>query len=490
MLGVTLPTLALAAAALYAGARAYLFAELDRQLARTAGLVAAAVEMEGNELDLVFEERLTQPDAAALPIEALTVRLGGQTLMVWPDQAPTAALLQAGDELKHGETTAAHHPDGQPCRLIAWRWHDPTEAPHEPGDANAADVPFSLTLAVDASSVHDLLSRLVLALVSVGALAAVSIAAALSFALPRALRPVAELSASLERRAEAQLTEPLDDGQVPAELRPLVTQFNALLRRVANTIEQQRLFSANAAHELRNPLAALRMTLDVQRARNPNGDERTRTALDRAHHITLQMQELVEALLALARLDPPETGRDAAPGTDKNNANHHAAATPTHDLGRLVTHVWEQLHPDPHNFQLQSDLPPGVHVRADPALLNVAVRNLLRNAADYVKPDGTISLDLRAHDGHARLHIANDAEPLEPHALDALFTPLWRHDPSQGHGEHFGLGLPLARKAAERLGGTLTATQPNPGRFEAVLQLPLADHLAPPASTRLDACAS
>src|SRR5205814_1625466 len=115
------------------------------------------------------------------------------------------------------------------------------------------------------------------------------------------LKPLEEIAAAIRRRAPTSL-EPLPDAGLPEEVKPMVSELNGLLDRLREAIETQKRFTANAAHELRSPLTALSLQIQlVERARS--GEERA-AAFDQLKAGAKRAARLVEQMLTMARLSP------------------------------------------------------------------------------------------------------------------------------------------------------------------------------------------
>ena len=181
-------------------------------------------------------------------------------------------------------------------------------------------------------------------------------------------RPLHRTTASVGERSEQDLRE-VDAEKAPREVQPLVMALNRLLQRIRNALQTERRFTADAAHELRTPLAAIRANAQVLIGARDQA-EREATARDLLASVD-RSTRLVEQLLALARADQPLHDDklcevDIADVAREQLAAHRSRA--------------EQA-----GINLRSELASGC-TRADPALLSVMVRNLLDNALRYTPP--------------------------------------------------------------------------------------------------------
>ncbi len=187
----------------------------------------------------------------------------------------------------------------------------------------------------------------------------------------RALRPVNELAGKVKARTAANLT-PVEARGLPRELQPLALALNRLLSRLNRTLESERRFTADAAHELRTPLAAIQMQAEVAEA-SADSDDR-RHALQQVLAGTRRATRLVEQLLRLARLDPLAGLAHAHPV----------------ELGVMAAQVVDELSQAAGASQLHLDPghDTGVIVNGDADLLGVALHNLVGNALRHA-PEGS-----------------------------------------------------------------------------------------------------
>jgi two-component system OmpR family sensor kinase len=246
------------------------------------------------------------------------------------------------------------------------------------------------------------------------------------------LAPLARLRRQVAARAARDLS-PLSAGGVPAEVQPLVTELNALFARVRESVEAQQHFVADAAHELRSPLTALKLQLQAaQRAR----DDATRDAAVAELRFGIERAiALVEQLLALARQE------GAAP-----------AGGESVDLEELARQVVSELLATAHAKQLDlglaSSLP--VQVGASRESLHLILRNLVDNAIKYTPAGGRVDIAL-GDDAQGAWLAVEDSGPGIPEAeQQRVFDRFYRVPGSAGAGS--GLGLAIVKTVAERLG--------------------------------------
>jgi two-component system sensor histidine kinase QseC len=254
-------------------------------------------------------------------------------------------------------------------------------------------------------------------------------------AVRQAIAPMRRMDALLrERRPQALDPIALDD--LPPELAPLLGALNGLLGRIQTLIDTERRFTADAAHELRTPIAAIRVQAQV--ALGEADDARRRHALTSTIAGCDRAARLVEQLLTLSRLEA-------------------TAALPlgTVDLSALVEGIVAELAPlaEARQQRIELHAPAACAVRGDSTLLSVLVRNLVDNAIRYSPPNATIEFAVTV--AAERVHLAlDDSGPgISDADLQRLGERFFRVIGSGQSGS--GLGWSIARRAAEAHGATL-----------------------------------
>ena len=273
----------------------------------------------------------------------------------------------------------------------------------------------------------------------------------------RMLRPVHRITAAARaasRRnlgARIALTGPRD------EMRELADTFDEMLARLQTTFESQERFIANASHELRTPLTVMRASVDVALAKPaPTNAELRRMAQDVRVAVD-DAEELIEALLTLARNERGLTVYEEV------------------DLTTVVEDALDSIdaadrHP---HTSLRSAVTFG-----DPLLLERLVANLVDNAVRYNVPGGQVWVETSTVDGWPTVLVTNTGPVIAPTAVNDLFKPFHRlHDRTTTDG--FGLGLAIVASIAAMHHGTVTA-QPRPGGgLQVTLTMPPADPRSP-----------
>ena len=279
----------------------------------------------------------------------------------------------------------------------------------------------------------------------------------------RGLEPLDQLAIDVSTRSLDNLA-PVTADAAPLEARPLVDALNDLLRRLARTLENERRFTADAAHELRTPLAVVKVQAQVALG---SGDGAGREhALQQVVAGTDRATHLVEQLLRMARLDPLASLPDPQP-------------TELAELARQV--VAEQYAAQPEAaLRLRVALADGPTVSASRELLAAALRNLLDNALRYTPAGSSIEVFLRDDDGIV-LGVADAGEGVSPEALARLGERFYRGEGESGgmpNGDHAtkpagsGLGLAIVQRIAELHGARLVLRNREAGGFEASIRWP------------------
>lgn len=254
--------------------------------------------------------------------------------------------------------------------------------------------------------------------------------------LIESFRPLRDTTASVRSRSEHDL-RPVDDARAPREVRPLVDAINRLLQRVGKSLEAERRFTADAAHELRTPLAATRANAQVLLgARNP--EERERTARDLLASVD-RSTRLVDQLLALARADRP----------------FEPARLRDVDLATLAREQIEAHLDDARQcgVVLAGKLDAAV-LRGDPALLAVMLRNLIDNALRYTPAPGAVHVSTALRDGAAEITVEDSGPGIPPAQRQRVFERFTRLPGSAATGS--GLGLSIVQRIVELHGGEVT----------------------------------
>jgi two-component system sensor histidine kinase TctE len=276
-------------------------------------------------------------------------------------------------------------------------------------------------------------------------------------ALARGIRPLADVQQRIRRRDSTDLS-PIETGGVPDEVAPLVDSINDLLQRLDHTIAAQRHFLADAAHQLKTPLAGLRMQAELA-ARDiaaGRGDAATMThSLNQIAVSTQRAAHMVNQLLAMARAD-------AAAGQVLQRRPVNLAALVRSVVRDFVAKAMDR-HIDLGYEGPDDDAPPaGLMLFGEPVLLGELVRNLVDNALQYTPAGGTVTARVVPDPfGQVVVLQVEDTGPgIPPAERDAVFRPFYRALGTQVDGS--GLGLAIVLEIAQRHGATVTLADARP----------------------------
>ena len=275
-------------------------------------------------------------------------------------------------------------------------------------------------------------------------------------ALVRGIKPLSELEDRIRERKPDDLS-PLDDSAVPVEVAPLVTSVNGLLTKLQTSIAIQKRFLADAAHQLKTPLAGLRMQADLAQRKDASADD-LKQSLQQIGRSSIRATHTVNQLLALARAE----------------GGSGARTWQRCDLARLTIEVVREA--VPRAIEKRIDLgydgaepgTPGVLFDGNLTLLKELVRNLVDNAINYTPSSderpGVITARVLADPfGHVVLLQVEDSGPGIPlHERDLVFEPFYRVLGNEADGS--GLGLPIVLEIARQHRATVTLEDARPGK--------------------------
>ncbi|MFJ9909137.1 sensor histidine kinase [Streptomyces sp. NPDC101152] len=263
-------------------------------------------------------------------------------------------------------------------------------------------------------------------------------------------RPLSTLDASARRLGEGALDERTDVGCGPPEVRRLAATFNTMAARTEALVHGHRAVIADVSHQLRTPLAALRLRLDVLAA---GAEEATATELAAAQDEIARLSRLVDGLLAVARAEQA-TPRPTAVHVDEVVAERVAAWSPVaEERGVRLSAV---------------SAGPAVTVALGAGHLEQILDNLIANAVEAVPAGGSITLDDRAAGARARVLVRDDGPGMTAEAKAVAFH---RYGNPEARGS--GLGLAIVHRLVTANGGTARLEDTPGGGLTVVLDLPL-----------------
>jgi signal transduction histidine kinase len=278
----------------------------------------------------------------------------------------------------------------------------------------------------------------------------------------RGVKPVVSLTHQIEHMPLADEATHFSLPGAPTELQPVVGRLNALMDRVSDAIEHERQFANNAAHELRNPLAAIRSSIELalSRTRQPEEYEQTLESLLQSQQ---GMQRIVDHLLLLARLE----------------SGHRQSEFVTEPavFGKMLKKSWLNCVDLAAEKNLRvtwqvSDAAAEVVLAL--SLASIVITNLMENAATYAPAGGEVRIHASLGDMVCRVAVENTNPGLRAEQMEDTFAPFWRADPNaSGHRGNAGIGLALCRRICQTLGGKIEGAITAGGMVRYSVEIPV-----------------
>ena len=419
-----------------------LFNQFDSSLESAANLLSASVEQDDkdNKFDFEFNiERIPTFTDGKKPAY-YELRSGDGTVI---KKSPSLD----GDDLIMFEAANKSHTfksfvmkNGRPVRAVAINF-----LPHFEDDPNAASLsqPLILTVAYDAGHLlsHLRFLKYLLSITSAGIL--ILAYAVAQVVVSRGLLPLCAIAAQIDGINEDNLKNRIAGENLPAEIVPIQRQLNNLLAKLEASLERERAFNTNVAHELRTPLAGIRSIIDVTLTRDRNAAE-YRSALSETLAVINDIQTMVTKLLELAR---------TANGRMVFNAEQIKPA-------ELADKCWQPFSGKAAEAKIvfENRINKNLVWKSDATALSIIFSNLLNNAAEYTNPGVKIQITSQKINTGIEIIFKNTSSQLTEQQAETVFDCYWRADASRsGTGTHFGLGLALVKQLTELLGGKIRA---------------------------------
>lgn len=377
---------------------------LDAHLAQSASLLIVQV---GHDLEEIEEEHAESLHKYARNV-AFQVWTQGHTLLLHSADAPNTRL-SAREEGFADETI-----NGRPWRVFSvW----------DVGHDNLIQVGESVEAREHLAReiLEKLVQPLLFSIPLLGILIWVAVGAS--------LKPVGRIGAALAKRDPGFLA-PIED-EVPVEIAPMVDRLNTLLGRVQDSLDNERRFTSDAAHELRTPLAALKTQLQV--AKGAGTDVERERAISQALQAGDRATRLVDQLLTLSRLD-------------HDTLLQHAE---TVDLHQIAADVLAELAPAASGKHIRLSLTgkPGEAVAGQAGLLGILIRNLVDNALRYSPPDTEIEVRIGKEHGRTTLEVQDQGPGIPLSERENVLRRFHRLAGEDTSGS--GLGLSIVTRIAE-----------------------------------------
>jgi signal transduction histidine kinase len=435
------------------------FYKSSMELVTRRGLVQAAFTMIDEEAKRF--ERKVNPDL----FQAWNVERGNPVpfkspaLMLKPD---LPRIPVSGAEVAFGDHTLW---DGRPARLCSAIFVPMKKDPKLP------DIAVQLVVGRDLLSLEATLGKVRWFLVKMGLGVMGVILIASRLIIRRGVRPLKALSQQIEVMPLAQEGAHFALPGAPMELQPVVGRLNALMDRVGDAIEHERQFANNAAHELRNPLAAIRSSIEVALSRTRKAEEYEET-LENILASQHGMQRIVDHLLLLARLE----------------SGHRQSEFLTEPavFGKVLKKSWlncldlageKQLRV---TWQVENA---EAEVVLALSLSAIVITNLMENAVTYAPAGGEVRIQASVEEGRCLVAVENTNPGLRAEQMEQTFAPFWRADPNaSGHRGNAGIGLALCRRICQTLGGRIEGSLTETGMVRYAVTIPASWKPAPGAA--------
>jgi len=377
---------------------------LDGHLAQSASLLIAQVGHEADDLDT---ERAPQLHRYSRNV-AFQVWEQGRKLVLHSASAPNTPLSSTHEGFSNSRV------DGKPWRVFS-AWDDSRRFLIQVGERRKVRDKLAEDIA------ENLLQPLLLTLPVLALL--------IWFGVARGLRPLQTLSGQVAQRRADNLAS-LDDSVVPTEVLQLVQGLNHLFARLRDALDKERRFTADAAHELRTPLAAIMSQAQVARA--AAADAERQRALDNVVLGCNRAAHLVDQLLTLARLEPEQLKTGEAC-----------------DLRALAVEVISELAPVAVRKNIELQLAEGTAVRAPGVapLLGILMRNLIDNAIRYSPPAGQVQVAVTRRADEAVFSVVDQGPGIPAGEQERVWERFYRVLGSEETGS--GLGLSIVKRIAD-----------------------------------------
>ena len=258
----------------------------------------------------------------------------------------------------------------------------------------------------------------------------------------RGLRPLKALADQTAAMAPDKTNQPIDAMAFAEELRPWITQFNALLLRVQRAYVQLESFNADVAHELRTPLANLIGSTELALTRQRSNEELQTVLASNLEEIG-RLSGIVTDMLFLSKADR---------GTSTRSRAVVSLAAQARDVIDFYDAMLDEA-------GLKAEVRGDAMADVDAALIRRALSNLLGNAIRFATPASTVAIDIAEDNDEFTISVVNRGDPVEAAALPRLFERFYRAAQARdGSTRHHGLGLAIVEAIARMHGGRVFAS--------------------------------
>ena len=271
-----------------------------------------------------------------------------------------------------------------------------------------------------------------------------------------ALHPIRELTTAMQRVTVTGLNQRLEMANTDLEFVELIQVFNQMLERLERSFKQASRFSADAAHELKTPLAILQGELEQALQQADPGSEAQQQLSELLDEVR-RLSGIVRKLLLLSLADAGQMS------FQKQQVN----------LSEMLVEMLEDMELLAPDLTVKTEITPNLQVWGDRDLVMQILQNLLSNAIKYNLPDGWIDIQAQQQGSTVQVKISNASRDISEAARDRIFDRFYRGDPARNRKvEGVGLGLSLSREIARAHQGDLTLNATTSGQTTFVLHLP------------------
>ena len=420
--------------------------------------LTSRLQADGFALALRADEPLAQRDTVTVTglVRALAAQTGAGVVVV--DDGGTVLAAAGAHEPKVGSSTVGI------ASLDAAR-HGHRESARRPGsggDVVDVTVPLvwrdgtvgALRVSSSLSAIEPSVERNWLLLGGLAGLLALIVLLVSTLLARSFTRPLAELDAGASRLGEGDLGVRVAVPDDPPELRRLARSFNTTAERLESLLGSQRAFVADASHQLRTPLAALRLRLENVEA---DGRDHRPEDIDGALTEVRRLTALVESLLVLTRAE---------------DAPAPSVVVPLAPLVDERLEAWSAVAAE-RGVRFDADVGP-LAVRSEPGRLEQVLDNLLSNALDAAPRGSAVRVGARAVGEWVRVQVADAGPGMPVEQRARAFDRFWRAPNVRRDRSGFGLGLPIVRRLVVADGGEVTLADAPGGGLAVTVSLPAA----------------
>ena len=353
-------------------------------------------------------------------------------------------------------------PNGQRGRMAVLSFFPQFRGDKTPGSSgnDYQEEPIQLAFAKSREGLDRILNLEFWFSLLIGGILILSAAFVVFISVNRSFRRLGDFVQQVKAINPKAISQRLRGDHLPTELIPLRDEFNSLLNKLEATFNREKRFNANVAHELRTPIAELRLLHEVALQEIERGDASplSRMYVDDALQLIARMERIIEVLTLLNRFEAKEI----------------QAMTEPVDVAALIQSSWnahEQEAEEKHIVGSFTMTQPAL-LNSDPTILSAIVENLISNAITYSPTSSTITCHLHIKGSALYLELINTCLDLSSEDLDFLSEPFWQKDTSRTSTKHIGLGLTLVKMYCKVLNIKLDFWLEDNSAFHVLLVIP------------------